>query len=93
MKKYFVYLLVLSSLFIFSSPSFAYTGPMQKLGKGLGQVLSAPFSIFTETAKQINENESRKGLAVVGGILEGTAQMAYKPLVGLLNILTFPIAD
>ena len=77
-----------------SQPVLAYTGPMGKLGSGFKDILTAPFQIFVQTGEQMNHHEGdEKVVAFFGGILEGAAQTAYRPLRGVMKIATFPILD
>jgi len=71
---------------------FAYTTPWHKLSAGVKDVVTGPFSIFTVPSEQIR-NKDNKALAVVGGLMEGAAQSAIKPFMGVLKILTFPFVD
>ena len=92
MKKFVLLTVLISSLH--ASPALAgeYLGPMDKLRDGCADILSTPLQIFIHTGNQVDKN-SNKVLGGVGGVLEGIAQTAFKPVEGVFKILTFPLVD
>jgi len=84
---------VLVTVFCLISVADAYDTRLHKLASGIKQIVTAPFSIITVPAEQIENNSHDKLLALVGGLMEGAAQTAFKPIQGLFNILTFPLLD
>ncbi|MGB2600124.1 MAG: exosortase system-associated protein, TIGR04073 family [Candidatus Omnitrophota bacterium] len=92
MKK-LISLLVVAGL-IFSVPVCAHAdditkGPIEKLGRGVANVLTCPF----ELTKGIGDIKDEYGMfaGLTWGILQGTYNIVKRAVVGVYEIATFPI--
>jgi putative exosortase-associated protein (TIGR04073 family) len=93
-KKTLVFLLALT--LAASSPAFAVEKKMDdmwsKLGRGICNVLTGPLEIFNQPAQMAAGGE-RWPIAFMGGIFKGTGVMIQRVLVGVYEILTFPVPN
>ena len=64
-------------------------GPIEKLGRGIANVLTCPFEI----PKGIGDVDEEKGMfaAYTWGILQGTVNTLKRAVVGVFEVATFPI--
>ena len=64
-------------------------GPIEKLGRGIANVLTCPF----ELPKGIGDVDEEKGMfaAYTWGILQGTVNTLKRAVVGVFEVATFPI--
>ena len=90
MKRTLSFLIVTAVLVAFTTPSFAYPKPVEKLKGGVSTVLTSPLEVRDYT---MAETKDAKFLpfALVGGMLKGTFYMAKKMVGGAWDIATFPI--
>ena len=91
MKK----LLLVILLVTLSHTAFAVeiedSGPMRKLQRGFVNVALSPMELSTELAKEKKENPETMPPSWLAGIARGSAFMVGRALVGIYEIVTFPI--
>jgi hypothetical protein len=75
-----------------ATTAFAYSTPWHKLSSGVKEIVTAPLSLFRVLSEQ-SKNEHDRTLGIAGGIMEGIAQTAIKPISGAFKILTFPFVN
>ena len=90
MKRTFLFLIALVVLVAFSSPSFAYPKPVEKLKDGVTAVVTSPLEIRDHAIAEAKPG-SFLPFSLVGGMLKGGFYMAKKMVGGALDIATFPI--
>ncbi|MGB3114118.1 MAG: exosortase system-associated protein, TIGR04073 family [Candidatus Omnitrophota bacterium] len=63
--------------------------PIEKLGRGIANVLTCPF----ELSKGMGDADEEKGIfaAYTWGVLQGTVNIVKRAVVGVYEIVTFPI--
>ena len=86
------FLFTVLTVLLCASSAHAYTTMLHKLSSGIKDVIIGPFSIFTVPSEQI-KRENDRALAIAGGLMEGAAQSAFKPVQGVFKILTFPFVN
>lgn len=89
MKRAFAYILIVS---ILAGPAAgpAYCGgPVEKLGRGISNTLTFP----CEIPYQIRQTNRQNGFmaAISYGILNGAFMAGARALVGIYEIVTFPV--
>ena len=82
-------LLVLVLVLFFAAPVFAENNALTKLGRGVANVLTLPIAL----ARGITEYERKDGIlaGVTVGVLTGTFNVLKRIVVGMYEIVTFPI--
>ncbi len=88
MKKIIVCYLMFSILIGAASPAYC-NGPVEKLGRGFSNTLTFP----CEIPYQISQSNKQNGLtaALSYGVLNGIFMAGVRALVGVYEIVTFPI--
>lgn len=88
MKKIPILFLILMILSGAAAPAYC-GGPVEKLGRGIANVLTFPFEI----PHQISETNNQNGLtaALSYGVLNGIFMAGVRALAGVYEIATFPI--
>ena len=84
----FLFMIILMLL----SPSISFArenGPWVKLGRGICNILSSPVEIPYRMA-EIGKHE-RWPIAIAGGFFKGAVYMVVRTVVGVYEIVTFPI--
>jgi len=86
-KKYFIFLLVLVMIF-YSINAYADT-PIKKLGRGFCNIVTCPM----EFPKGIQDVYDEGGIfaALTWGILKGVFNTGVRAVVGVYEVVTFPI--
>ncbi len=95
MKKVIALLIVAGLLF--SVPAHAIVedvdnitkGPIKKLGRGVSNLVTCPL----EFTKGIGDAKDERGIfaAMTWGVLQGTFNIVKRAMVGVYEIVTFPI--
>lgn len=80
-----VVMFVVSVVFI----SYADDGPVKKLGRGIANVVTSPFEIPMDMGE--TKDESGIFAAFTWGLLKGTVDMVKRAVVGVYEIVTFPV--
>ena len=87
MRKSIIFIAILAILFV-SSAAYA-DNALKKLGRGAANVLTCPFELPYRVG-EANE-ESGPFAAITYGILNGFWRMGVRGVVGLYEVVTFPI--
>ena len=90
MKRFISLLVITAVVLSFSSGAFAEgNGPLEKLGRGVLNVVTSPAEIFTSVA----DNEAGTGMIAgkTHGFIEGIGNFGLKLLTGLVDVATFPL--
>ncbi|MEA3489684.1 MAG: exosortase system-associated protein, TIGR04073 family [Candidatus Omnitrophota bacterium] len=71
-----------------AAPVYA-NGPIKKLGRGVANVVTCPF----ELPKGMGDAKEDKGIfaGLTWGIFEGTVNVVKRAVVGVYEIVTFPL--
>lgn len=87
-KKIFVIGLI--SLMIFSLTSSAYCDTaFKKLGRGICNVVTCPFELFEQSGRVNQVDGPMAGITY--GLLKGVVMIGVRAVVGVYEIVTFPI--
>lgn len=87
-KKLFLF--GLTALFIVSFLTPAYCDDaVKKLGRGVANVITCPFELFAQP-KEVNNSDGPMAAATYG-ILKGVGMACIRGLVGVYEIVTFPV--
>jgi putative exosortase-associated protein (TIGR04073 family) len=95
MKKLVALLIVISLGFCVPAHAIVETiekataGPIEKLGRGVANVVTCPLELI----KGMDDVKQESGLfaAVTWGILQGTFNIVKRAVVGVYEIVTFPV--
>ena len=90
MKRTLSFMIATAVLVAFSTPSFAYPRPVEKLKSGVTAVVTSPLEVKDHTMAEAKEG-SFLPFSLPGGLLKGSFYMAKKMVGGALDIATFPI--
>ena len=90
MKRTLSFMIATAVLVAFSTPSFAYPRPVEKLKDGVTAVVTSPLEIKDHAMAEAKEG-SFLPFSLPGGLLKGAFYMAKKMVGGVLDIATFPI--
>ena len=87
MKKISVFILMVS---IACLTTACYAGtPLEKLGRGVSNIVTSPFEIFYRIGKANDEKGPFAGFS--WGLLDGLFRMGMRAVVGVYEVVTFPI--
>ena len=64
---------------------------LEKLKQGVVEFVSAPTYIARDAIRLVDENPDQEGMALIGGLLDGSAHMLHSMVFGLFKMITFPI--
>ena len=95
MKKLVALIIIISLGFCGASHAVVETvekatdGPIEKLGRGVANVATCPLELI----KGMDDAKQESGLfaAVTWGILQGTFNIVKRAVVGVYEVVTFPI--
>ena len=90
MKRTLSFMIATVVLVAFSTPSFAYPRPVEKLKDGVTAVIKSPLEVKDYTMAEAKDG-SFLPFSLPGGLLKGSFYMAKKMVGGVLDIATFPI--
>ena len=90
MKRTLSFMIATVVLVAFSTPSFAYPRPVEKLKDGVTAVVTSPLEIKDHTMAEAKDG-SFLPFSLPAGLLKGGFYMAKKMVGGALDIATFPI--
>ena len=78
-----------ATLLVLQLQSAHAEGPVDKLGRGIANVVTSPFEIF----KGMGEANEKDGIfaGVTTGLLKGTVDTVKRCAVGVYEVVTFPI--
>ncbi len=88
MKKVIAVLIVIVLVLAVSAPGYA-DNAVDKLGRGVANVITSPF----ELTKGMDDAKQENGIfaACTTGLLKGTVNIVKRAAVGVFEIATFPI--
>ena len=89
MKRILSGVLIGVLILCFAATSFALPDPVNKLSRGVANVLSAPLEIGKQITVEWRGSKSKQ-LAFLGGIFKGIGYTITRAGSGLVDILTFP---
>ena len=87
MKKVIALLIIISIVFS-ASTSFA-GNPLKKLGRGAANIITSPYEVIYRIG-EVNK-ESGPVAAVTWGVLNGAYRFALRAVVGVYEVITFPL--
>lgn len=90
MKKYFLVLSV--ALFILTglvSQAFAEENAFTKFGRGVANIVISPGELYTQPILLAKDNDTPT--AIFGGLLKGVSMWIAREVVGVYEVVTFPI--
>ncbi len=90
MKRTFSFLIAVAVLVVFTTPSFAFPRPVEKLKDGVITVVKSPLEIKDHAMSEAKDG-SFLPFTLPAGLLKGSFYMAKKMVDGGLDIVTFPI--
>ena len=89
MKRTSFLILAILVMLLMASTVCAEDGPVQKLGRGIANVVTSPF----ELTKGMGDVKEESGIfaGLTWGILQGTVNVVKRAVVGVCEIATFPL--
>lgn len=88
MRRFIVALVIVGLVLALASPLYA-NDPMRKLGRGITNVVSAPYGLV----KGIGDAADEKGIvaAATWGVFRGVVNVVKRTVVGVYEVATFPL--
>ncbi|MDD5698721.1 MAG: exosortase system-associated protein, TIGR04073 family [Victivallaceae bacterium] len=71
----------------FSSPSFAESGPLEKIGRGVANVAFGPLELVQQPLDVAQDKGNIAALTY--GVFKGVAMTVAREVVGVIDIITF----
>ena len=90
MKKFIAIVIVFTLTVSYAGVSYALPKPIDKLKGGMIDVVTSPKELKDYTLKEVKGSKFLP-LALVGGLLKGTAYMGKQAVGGVVDIATFPL--
>ena len=90
MRKTLSLILVLVVLVAFSTPSFAYPRPIEKLKDGATDVITSPLLVRDHMVAE-TKSASFAPFGLISGLFKGGVYMTKKVIDGSWKIATFPL--
>ena len=87
-KKIFVIGLIFLIVISLAMPAYC-DDPLKKLGRGICNVITCPFELFLQSSRVNNSDGAMAALTY--GILKGVAMTGLRAVVGVYEVVTFPI--
>jgi len=91
LRKSFVYLVVCglaAVLFTVLAPEVKAASPLNKLGRGLGNIIIAPLEIPVSMVSGAKKNPF---LGLIGGPITGAINCITRATAGVIELVTFPM--
>ena len=90
MSRKVIFIILLVSLFVLNFCAPAYCDdPIKKLGRGICNIGTFPFEI-AEQVSRVNDSDGPMAGATYG-VLKGFGMMFVRALVGVYEVVTFPV--
>ncbi|MFH1360719.1 MAG: exosortase system-associated protein, TIGR04073 family [Candidatus Omnitrophota bacterium] len=89
MRKILVLVLAGALVLSFAAPSFALPRPVEKLARGVANVVSSPLEIGKQITLEWRATD-KKQLGFLGGLVKGVGFTLKRLGSGLVDIVTFP---
>ncbi len=88
-RKVLVLAMAIALSFIFTMPVYCEDNPVKKLGRGIANVITAPYEIVHQSSK-INGTDGPIAAATYG-VLKGVGMTCIRALAGVYEVVTFPV--
>jgi putative exosortase-associated protein (TIGR04073 family) len=90
MKKLLASVIAIAFVLVCKAPLYAIPEPIDKLTKGVKDIISAPLELPKYAHKEVKDSTFKpKGLLM--GLLKGTAHAIKKIGYGAVDVVTFPV--
>ena len=83
------FLLLIITCFVLNQKGYAAPGPFTKLGRGLTNIVTSPGELIYQPAQLSEDNNL--WIAWLGGFPKGLVFIPIRILVGVYDVVTFPI--
>lgn len=88
MKKYITIAVILILMVSITSPAYC-DDALRKFGRGLCNIITSPLELF-EQIKRVNTSDGPLA-SITYGTLKGVGMIAVRAVVGVYEVVTFPI--
>ena len=91
MKKSFIIAVVFAFVMSISAVAFAaIPKPLDKMAKGVLEVIKSPIELYDHTKKEVN-GQDIKAFGLIKGLVTAPFYMVEKAGKGVVDVATFPI--